>query len=324
MCLTMNSRMSQSAPAEDVQRASTDSEQPPVRPPSNSLTMGLIRTARPKQWIKNVLVLAAPAAAGRLFEADVAVDTAFAVVAFTLASAATYFVNDAADHKADRLHPKKRFRPIAAGIVPVPVAYGVAALALAASLSIAALSSGVALAGLIAGYVAMTLSYSFWLKHHAVIDLACVAAGFVLRMIAGGVATDIPISNWFLTVASFSSLFVVAGKRYAELREMGDGQTGSRAVLGQYTEGFLKSAWGMAMAVAVAAYCQWAFERADAANSHIWYQLSAVPWVLGLLRYALLLEKGAGGAPEDVVLSDRVLQIMGLGWVVCFLLGVYY
>jgi decaprenyl-phosphate phosphoribosyltransferase len=289
----------------------------------SSLAKGLLRTARPKQWVKNILVLAAPAAAGRLFEGDIALQTIGAFVTFALASIGTYFANDAVDHPADRLHPTKRLRPIAAGIVPLPLAWVVAIVSLTLSLGSALVLSGWQLAALLAGYVTMTLSYSFWLKRVAVIELACVAAGFVLRMIAGGIATGIPISNWFLTVASFSSLFVVAGKRYAEVLEVGEGSHGSRKVLREYTVSFLRVAWAMALAVSVAAYCQWAFERTATTDTPIWYQLSAVPWVLALLRYALLLERGDGGAPEDVLLHDRVMLALGALWIGMFGLGIY-
>jgi decaprenyl-phosphate phosphoribosyltransferase len=290
---------------------------------STSLLRGLVRTARPKQWVKNVLVLAAPAAAGRLFEADVAVQTAGAFVTFALASIGTYFANDAADHESDRLHPTKSQRPVAAGIVSVPLAWTMSIVAVALSLGLAVLFSGWQLALLLAGYVTMTMSYSLWLKRVAVIELGCVAAGFVLRMIAGGIATGIPISNWFLTVATFSSLFVVAGKRYAEVLEMGEGSHSSRKVLREYTVSYLRVAWSMALAVSVAAYCQWAFERATTTDTPIWYQLSAVPWVLALLRYALLLERGNGGAPEDVLLSDTVMLTLGALWIAVFGMGIY-
>lgn len=316
-------------PSTDSQPSAEAASQRPNSGPSRaierspSLVAGLLRTARPKQWVKNILVFAAPAAAGALFVPEVLGQALVAFLAFTLASVGTYFINDASDVASDRLHPKKRYRPIAAGLVPVPVAWAVAVVSIAAGLGLSYFLSGLALTLLIAGYLALTLSYSLYLKHVAVVDLGCVAAGFVLRMIAGGLATDIPISNWFLTVASFSSLFVVAGKRYAEAVEVGEGRAASRAVLAEYTVSFLRSAWLMSMAVAVAAYFQWAFERADAVGPHLWYQLSAIPWVLSMLRYALLLERGQGGAPEDVLSSDRSLQILGLIWLILFGLGVY-
>ena len=287
-----------------------------------SVLKGVLKTARPKQWVKNILVFAAPAAGGVLFESDTILKALFAFLVFTLASVGTYFVNDASDYEADRRHPKKRFRPIAAGTIPLSLAWGVAVVSIALSIGLSLAFSGPALAGLITSYVVLTCSYSFVLKHHAVIDLACVAAGFVLRMIAGGIATDTPLSSWFLTVATFSSLLVVTGKRYAEIIEMGEGQTGSRAVLAQYTPNFLRTMVGVALAVSVASYCQWAFGR-EQTSGYIFYQLSAVPWLLGLLRYALLLEKGHGGAPEEVFASDRTIQILGLIWLILFGLAVY-
>ena len=121
------------------------------------------------------------------------------------------------------------------------------------------------------------------LKHVAIFDLACVAGGFILRMIAGGVGTEVFISEWFLAVGSFCALFVVTGKRYAEVRDMGEGNTASRAVLAGYNVNFLRSAWTMALTVAVASYFQWTFNTAEVADHPIWYQISAIPWVMALL-----------------------------------------
>jgi decaprenyl-phosphate phosphoribosyltransferase len=283
----------------------------------------VLKTARPKQWVKNVLVFAAPAAAGQLGDGDVIVQSLIGFLAFLLASVGTYFVNDALDHQADRLHPKKRWRPVAAGWLSLRFAWTTGALTLLAGLVIA-FAVTPSLGFLVMGYVAMTLSYGLWLKHIAIVDLVCVAAGFVLRMIAGGFATDIPISEWFLTVASFSSLFVVAGKRYGEVREMGEGNAASRAVLDVYTAGFLRAAWTMAMTVSIAAYLQWAFVMADTSGDRgVWYQLSAVPWAMAMLRYAMLLDQGHGGAPEEVLSRDRLMQVLGVVWLGFFMVSVY-
>lgn len=290
--------------------------------PQPPFLRNVLKTARPKQWVKNVLVFAAPAAAGRLGEASVFGDALLGFVAFLLASVGTYFVNDALDHRADRLHPKKRWRPVAAGWLSLRFAWTTGAVALIAGLGMG-FAVTPALGFLIAGYVAMTLSYGIWLKHVPIVDLVCVAAGFVLRMIAGGLATDLPISEWFLTVASFSSLFVVAGKRYGEVREMGDGNSATRAVLDSYTPGFLRAGWTMAMTVSIASYLQWAFAMADAHNGEVWYQLSAVPWGMALLRYAMLLDGGHGGAPEEVLSRDRLMQILGVVWLGFFMVSVY-
>ncbi len=288
-----------------------------------SFARGLLKTARPKQWIKNILVFAAPAAAGVVFEPHSIRAGLLAFVAFVFASVGTYFINDAADRQADREHPTKRFRPIAAGVIPIGFAWAFAIACIAIGIGLAFAFSGAQLALLIAGYVTLTCSYSLYLKHIAVVDLACVAAGFVLRMVAGGIATDTILSSWFTTVAVFSSLLVVTGKRFAEINEMGENNTSSRAVLAHYTPNYLRMVVGIALAVATAAYCQWAFGHTDANSSLLWFQLSAVPWTLSLLRFALLLEKGHGGAPEDLLMGDRTMQILGVIWLITFGLAIY-
>ncbi|HEU5484316.1 MAG TPA: decaprenyl-phosphate phosphoribosyltransferase, partial [Microlunatus sp.] len=175
-----------------------------------------VRAMRPRQWVKNLLVVLAPLAAGRLFEPAVLGGVALAFVAFCLVSSAVYLLNDIRDVDEDRLHPRKRFRPIAAGELGVPVA-----TALAAVLGVGGLTLGFwvdrGLGITLAVYVVIQVLYSTVLKHLPVIDLAVVSSGFLLRAIAGGVAVGVPLSQWFLLVASFGSLFMVAGKRYSEL-----------------------------------------------------------------------------------------------------------
>lgn len=288
-----------------------------------TLVGGLIRSARPRQWVKNVLVFAAPGAAGVLTEAGPLGRTALAFVVFCLAASGTYFLNDSLDYQADRAHPKKRHRPIAAGIVSIGLARVVGGLLLAGATALALPIAGWELALVIAAYVALTLSYSFWLKHQPIIDIAAIAAGFVIRTIGGGVAAGVPISQWFLIVASFGSLFMVSGKRSAEFAEMGDERGSTRVTLSYYTASFLRYVRSVTSSVAIAAYCLWAFEKANAADTALWFELSIIPFVLGILRYALLLESGQGGAPEEVVLGDRTLQVLGLIWAGLFAAGVY-
>ncbi len=292
---------------------------PPVA--SGSVAGGLLRLARPKQWVKNVLVFAAPGAAGVLLEPDELGATILAFVAFCLAASGTYYLNDAADVEADRNHPTKRFRPIATGVVPVNLARILGVALVVAGIAVGFATGSWYLPGVVAGYVVLTTSYTIWLKHMAVVDLAAVAAGFVVRALAGAAATEVEVSDWFLIVASFGSLFMVAGKRSAELGES-VGSVSTRAVLGSYSTGFLVQVRTLALSVTVVAYVLWAFEEAEAGGSFPWFELSIIPFVLALLRYALRLEQGAGGAPEEVVLSDRTLQVLGAIWVVVFGLGV--
>lgn len=290
---------------------------------SGSTAGALIRTARPKQWLKNVLVFAAPGAAGLLGKSLPLERTAIAFVAFCLAASGTYFLNDAADVDSDRRHPSKRLRPIAAGAIDVLTARLIGVFLIAAGTGIA-FAARWQLAVVIAGYVALTTTYSLYLKHIAVIDIVTIASGFVLRAIAGAAATDIPISNWFFIVASFGSLFMVAGKRHAESVEAGESAADLRRTLGEYSTSYLAYLRSVSTSAVLVAYCLWAFEKADQASGvDPWYQLSILPFVLGVLRYALLIDQGAGSAPEDVVLRDRPLQVIGVLWIMVFGLGVH-
>jgi len=180
---------------------------------------GLLRTGRPKQWLKNVLVFAAPGAAGVLDDGQSLARASLAFVAFCLAASGTYFWNDVLDVEADRAHPTKRNRPIAAGDIPITTARLVGAMLLAASLGVAALTGRWQTVAIVGTYIVLTISYSVVLKRIAVVDLVVIAAGFVLRAAGGAVAVDVPMSDWFVLCTTFGSLFIVTGKRYAELNE---------------------------------------------------------------------------------------------------------
>jgi decaprenyl-phosphate phosphoribosyltransferase len=281
-----------------------------------------VRLARPKQWLKNVLVVAAPGAAGVLTKGDALFDTVVAFVCFCLAASGTYYINDAVDVEADRLHPKKRTRPIASGAISVNAAIVGGVLLIVASLALS-FAARWELALVIGGYLALTVAYSLWLKDEAVVDLACVAAGFVLRTIAGGVAVGVEISPWFLIVAASGSLFMVTGKRHAELLELGDDAGDHRRSLDVYSHAVLSYVRAVSSSIAILAYCLWAFEKSEPVGNPIWFELSIVPFVLGILRYALMLEQGKGGAPEELVLSDRTLQVIGVAWVALFAIAVH-
>lgn len=289
--------------------------EPPRRLPA------LVRLARPKQWIKNILVVAAPGAAGVLGDPTALFRTIVAFVCFCLAASGTYFLNDALDAEADRRHPTKRNRPVASGEVSVQTAVtgGVLLIASAIALSFAARWQ---LSLVVGGYVLQTVLYSMWLKHEPVLDLACVASGFVLRTIAGGVAVGVTISPWFLIVAGSASLFMVTGKRHAEMMELGEHAGSHRLTLTKYSREFLGYVRAVSSSVTILAYCLWAFEKSSNVGNPVWFELSIVPFVLGILRYALMLEQGRGGAPEELVLADRVLLLMGLLWAVFFALAV--
>lgn len=281
-----------------------------------------IRAMRPRQWVKNTLVVAAPLAGGRLFESAVIWGTVVAFVAFCLISATVYVINDVRDVDEDRLHPRKRLRPIASGELRAPTALilagvtGVAAFAVAFAVS-------VPLGITIAVYLGVQLVYSFFLKHLPVVDLAMVSSGFLLRAIAGGVATGIVLSQWFLLVASFGSLFMVAGKRYSELKAIG-AEAGTRRALNRYSETYLRFVWMLAAGIVVICYSLWAFENASSPAWGVpWTALSIAPFTLGVLQYALEVDAGAAGEPEEVVLHDRVLLGIGLIWLMLIFVAAF-
>ena len=285
---------------------------------------GLVRSVRPHQWLKNLLVVAAPGAAGVLFHRAILARTALAFLAFCLASASMYLVNDVSDIRWDQVHPRRSRRPIASGVVPVPLALAAAVVLVVAAFGTAAILGGSFLLAL-GLYLGLTLAYSAWLKHLAVLDIAAVASGFVLRAVAGGVATNVHISQWFLILVSFASLFVVAGKRHGDLVALAQadpGQvSGGRRI--EYTAAYLRYVWMVASGVAITAYCLWAFDQPHVRLHVPWSELSAVPFVLAVLRYALLLDVGKGAAPEEVALRDPPLLALAAAWAVVYGLGVY-
>jgi decaprenyl-phosphate phosphoribosyltransferase len=184
-----------------------------------------------------------------------------------------------------------------------------------------------ALGGVVAGYAVLTTLYSFWLKRLAVIDLVVLSAGFILRLLGGAYAASVAVSDWFLVISLFGSLFIAAAKRHAETVELGDQASILRPTLGEYSIEYLGFARSVAAAGTVISYCLWAVETgSDTASSAVstpWAQLSVIPFLIAVLRYALLVDQGKGSAPEDVILHDRQMQLMGVLLVACVFMGVY-
>ncbi|MEU8348553.1 decaprenyl-phosphate phosphoribosyltransferase [Streptomyces sp. NPDC048845] len=289
-----------------------------------ALPAGLLRTARPRQWVKNVLVAAAPAAAGELAAPGVALRLLVVFALFTAAASAVYLVNDARDAEADRAHPEKCRRPVAAGQVPVSAAYAAGGTLAVCVPVAAALLCNAATAVLLTGYLVMQFAYCVALKHVLVVDLSVVTTGFLLRTMAGGVALGIPLSRWFLITAGFGALFMVSAKRYSEAVRLAGLAGATRPLLNDYTAGYLRFVWQLAAGVAVLAYCLWALEADGPAQGALlpWRQLSMVPFILAVLRYAVFADRGTAGAPEDVVLRDRPLVLIALAWAALYGLAV--
>jgi decaprenyl-phosphate phosphoribosyltransferase len=288
-------------------------EAPPVAGAPKNLPIGIVKAVRPRQWVKNLLVLLAPLAAlgGDVHYdyVDVFIRVGIAFVVFCLAASCVYLINDARDVEADRAHPTKRFRPIAAGVVPESLAYGLAVVLGVASLAISWFVTP-NLTLVMAIYIAIQLAYCFGLKHQAVLDICIVSSGFLIRAIAGGVAANIPLSQWFLLVMAFGSLFMAAGKRYAELQLAERTGAKIRKSLESYTSSYLRFVWTLSATAVVLCYSLYAFERDGSGGS--WWAVTIVPFTIAILRYAVDIDGGLAGEPEDIALRDRVLQLLAL------------
>lgn len=285
-------------------------------PRRRGVLRAILVTMRPRQWIKNGLVVAAPAAAGALGHAGVPLHVVLACAAFCLLSAGTYAINDVHDLVEDRRHPRKRHRPVAAGeLTPrTAVALGVV-LALAGLLLCVAIRPLLAVVG--GGYVAVTLSYTLLWRKIQFADVLTIAAGFVLRAVAGGVAASVLLSRWFVLVVSAAAVFVAAAKRYAELRRSRTGGNARRSIQRGYNPRLLRVLLSGSAAVALISYCVWAV-HASAGDDLLWRGVTIVPFAAAFGRYGNAVRAGAGEAPEEVLLSDRALQTAALAWLLMF------
>lgn len=288
-----------------------------------TLAGALLREARPKQWVKNVLVFAAPGALGVLNEAEPLLRAVGVFVAFSLAASGVYYWNDIRDVAQDRLHPTKRTRPIAAGEVGLGLARLIGTLLVVGGPALA-FAVDVDAGAILVLYVVIQAGYSGALKNVPVLDLAIVSSGFVLRAMAGAAGTETPMSNWFVLCTTFGSFFIVTGKRFAELSEMGDAAASTRASLRKYTTSYLDQLLVVSCTATVVTYCMWALESADKVDSGLpFHGLTIVPMVMALFRYLMVLHEGRGGAPEEVFIGDRALQAYGGAWLALYGLAVY-
>lgn len=297
---------------------------------ASSTTAGAVRrtqlqavlaTVRPRQWIKNALVIAAAGAAGALGHDDVPVRVGLACVAFCLLASGIYAVNDVHDAVEDRAHPRKRLRPVAAGELD-PRAAASLGLALVLAGLMMCVEIRPALAAVGAAYVGLTLSYTLIWRRIPVLDVLAVAGGFVLRALAGGVAPPVRLSVWFVLVVSCAAVFVATGKRQSERARAGNRPGPRRRALAAYSPAVLRLMLTGSAAIALFAYCVWAFEL-SAVHGIPWRPLTILPFAACLVRYHRLVLSGDAEAPEDVLLQDRWLQFAGLTWLVLFALGVH-
>ena len=271
------------------------------------------RSLRPKQWIKNGFVAAPLVFADTLFDGPQLVRAVVAVVAFCLASSSTYMLNDVLDRDADRLHPRKRNRPVASGELSVRAALTGSALLGVAAIGLSLVLGWQFLLAVVA-YLAITLTYTLWMKHEVILDVMGIAAGFVVRVIAGAIAIDVQPSPWILVCTGLLAMLLGFGKRRHEVITLGDDDRAAhRRVLSDYSVPFLD-----VMLVSMATLTLSAYAVYTATGSMTNWMVVTLPVVTyGVLRYLwLLLQHQQGGSPTEIAWTDRPIQMSVLLWVI--------
>jgi 4-hydroxybenzoate polyprenyltransferase len=284
---------------------------------------GLLVSLRPRQWVKNLFVFGGLVFSQRLFTASVwPALGAFAI--FCALSGAIYLFNDVADRDKDRLHPSKRERPIASGLLAIPVALGSAMVLIVVGLAAAAaLSPRFAVVAL--AYVGLLSLYSVALKHVVIVDVLTVAMGFVLRAVGGALAIGVDISGWLLICTILIALFLALGKRRHEYLTLDGEAARHRPILAEYSAGLLDQMIAVVTASTVTAYALYTMSPETVAKFHTQLLPATLPFVLyGIFRYLYLLyRRQLGGNPSELFLNDRALLLNTVGWILAVLLIIY-
>jgi 4-hydroxybenzoate polyprenyltransferase len=290
---------------------------------SNASLADWARLFRPSQWIKNFFVFGPLLFSGRAFDADALANALGAFVAFCLASSGVYALNDVADREADRLHPVKHLRPVAAGRIAPRTAVVAGAVLALAGLGVAWLvRPGVAL--FVALYLAVNLAYNARLKSVVVMDVFAIASLFVLRLLAGAAAVDVKPSVWLLLCGGLLALYLGFTKRRHELVLLGDDLAGHRAVLAHYSPAFLDQMSMVLLSVTVVCYIMYTLESATAsAVGTDLLSYSTVFVLYGVFRYLFLVHQRDGGSPTQTLLNDRQLLLVVAFWLVYCALVIY-
>jgi 4-hydroxybenzoate polyprenyltransferase len=282
----------------------------------------VVRSMRPKQWTKNGIVgMAFLFSINQAWQLDdveswlpLALRAAAAAVIFCMVSGADYLVNDTKDRVADGLHPRKRYRPIAAGLLSAKAAI-TWAIALWTVAVVAAYFLDWRTAVVVLGYIALMNAYTFWLKFEVILDVMVIAAGFVLRAMAGAYAIDVPISPWLYVVTALGALFIAVTKRRAEVMLLEGAAPEHRSTLVLYTPALLDQMTSMVTASTIIAHALYTFTAANVPANHT--MMLTIPFVAyGIFRYLFLsLTRNEGGSPEEVLLKDVPLLLTVFGWV---------
>lgn len=284
----------------------------------------VFKVIRPKQWAKNIFVFAGLIFANRLFDLEATLTAGLAFVVFCAASSAGYIFNDLYDRENDRLHPIKRKRPIASGQMSVMAADLLMVFLVVFSL-VTSFWTRFEFGVLITAFMAVSLVYTIWLKHVVIIDIMVIATLFVLRAVGGAIAIDVPISSWLLICTTLLALFLILGKRYHEISTYGEQAMEYRRVISDYSESFIREMLSINAAATLIAYSLYSFFSQTASGKGEMLMLT-IPFVIyGMFRYLYLIyEKGRGGSPEQVLLSDLPTLINMVLWVATSVIILYF
>ncbi|HPX95072.1 MAG TPA: decaprenyl-phosphate phosphoribosyltransferase [Brevefilum fermentans] len=284
----------------------------------------IVKTMRPKQWLKNVFVFAGLVFDRQLFSLASFLLTLAAAFLFCLASSMIYIINDLVDIEFDRQHPIKKHRPLASGALSQRSAI-IALVMLGLFTFPAAFFLNTALGWIIAAYFILMLAYSLWLKHIALIDVMIIAAGFVLRVAAGVMIIETErFSPWLVVATVFLALFIGLGKRRSEIELLNTQAPSHRRVLNGYTLELLDQLLTVVLSATLMTYCLYTFSTTNTPDSY--HMMFTIPFVIyGLFRYLYLVRiENSGGTPEDIVVSDRPMQAAILLWGITVVVILYW
>jgi 4-hydroxybenzoate polyprenyltransferase len=284
----------------------------------------LLTALRPRQWAKNLFVLAPLVFAHGLTDTAALGRGLLAFAAFCAAASAVYLINDVVDREEDRRHPLKRQRPIASGALSTALALGIA-IVLVAVAALSASRIGAAFGGWLAGYLALNLAYSWWLKQVVILDVMTIAMGFVVRVLAGAEAAAVPVSSWLLLCTTFLSLFLAFSKRRHELGLLQGAAADQRRVLSSYSPAFLDQMINVVTASAVVSYALYAVAPETVAKYGGEQLIFTIPMVLfGVFRYLFLMYQRTGEKnPTETILGDAPFLIKLLIWALAVVWIVY-
>jgi decaprenyl-phosphate phosphoribosyltransferase len=282
--------------------------------------VAVVQSTRPRQWPKNLLVFAAPLA-GVTFGRPYGFWYAMAALGtFIAASSAVYLVNDVVDAERDRGHPYKRFRPVASGRLPAAHAAVLAVMLVIAAVGASLIIGEPLLSAVVAAYLAISFLYSGWLKHVSVIELVCVASGFVLRVVGGAAATRVPPSGYFLLVCSLGALMVAIAKRYAELIVLGSGAAKHRPAMRGYSAPALRLTQRAVSTVMIVSYVLWAWSEPQP-KTRSWDLISSIALAGALARFDRLTARATSRPVEDLIARDPLMVLCEAAWLILFAVG---